>query len=106
MKRSKELTTIGAVAKKLGIHEQTIRTYEREGLLKPLRSKKNTRFFSKQDINRIIVIITLTQEFGLNRTGVSLLLSLAKRNDIKDEELLDFIEDHKNLTNMPKPQGQ
>ena len=102
MKKSKELITIGAVAKKLGIHEQTIRTYEREGLLKPVRSVKNTRFFSKQDITRIITIITLTQEFGLNRTGVNLLFSLAKNRRMKDEELLDFIEDHKNLTNIPK----
>lgn len=97
-KKNPDLITIGAAAKKLGIHEQTIRTYEREGLIKPHRSAKNTRFFSKQDMTRIITIVTLTQEFGLNRAGVNLLFSFAKKCRIKDEELLDFIEDQKKIT--------
>ena len=97
-----ELILIGEVAKKLGIHEQTIRTYERDGLLKPFRSLKNTRYFSKQDITRIMIIITLTQEFGLNRSGVSLLFNLAKKHRVKDEDLLEFIEDQATLILGPR----
>jgi len=95
--RYPELMLIGEVAKRLGIHEQTIRTYEREGLLKPMRSQKNTRYFSKQDITKIMIIITLTQEFGLNRSGVSLMFNLAKKRRMKDEDLLEFIEDQTTL---------
>ena len=89
------LMTIGFVSKKLGIHEQTIRTYEREGLIKPYRSEKNTRYFSEKDVTRIIIIVTLTQEFGLNRAGVNILFSLAKKYRMKDEDLLEYIEDYK-----------
>ncbi len=91
----KKLMSIGEIAKKLGIHEQTIRKYEKDGLIKPYRSTKNTRYFNEGDALKIITAITLTQEFGLNRTGVGLIFNLAKSYNIKDEELLDFIEDSK-----------
>lgn len=97
--KPKNLMSIGEVSKKLGIHEQTIRKYEKDGLIKPYRSSKNTRYFSEHDSLKIIAIITLTQEFGLNRTGVNLLFNLAKHSDVSDEELLDFIEDSKVLIN-------
>ncbi len=97
MKKNKktDLMTIGAVAKKLGIHEQTIRTYEKEGLFKPFKSEKKTRFFSDKDVTKLVIIIMLTQELGLNRKGVSFFLSITKKYKIKDEELLDMIEDYK-----------
>lgn len=93
MEKSKYLR-IGEVAKQINIHEQTIREYERRGLIKPERSSKQTRLFSKKDLLRIEIIITLTQEMGINLSGVNLVLSLAKRMGMNDDELLDYITDN------------
>ncbi len=93
MKR-KDLFLIGEVAKKLGIHDQTIRMYERKVLLKPRRTENQTRLFSKDDITKITIIITLTQEIGLNLSGVKIVFALAKKLKMSDDELLDFIYDH------------
>lgn len=96
VQKGKELLSIGQVARKLGIHEQTIRTYERKGLIKPQRTDKDTRYFTPEDMTGIIVIITLTQELGLNLAGVKLLLHFARKVNMSNDELIDFIEDHKN----------
>lgn len=93
MEKSKYLR-IGEVAKQINIHEQTIREYERRGLIKPERSSKQTRLFSKKDLLRIEIIITLTQEMGINLSGVNLVLTLAKRMGMNDDELLDYITDN------------
>jgi MerR family transcriptional regulator/heat shock protein HspR len=85
---------IGEAAKKINIHEQTIREYERRGLLKPDRSSRNTRLYTKKDLLRIEIIITLTQEVGLNLSGVNVLLSLARHLGMSDDELLDYITDN------------
>ena len=92
----KEKFLIGEVAKILGIHDQTIRMYERKMLIKPKRTENNTRIFYKKDITRITLIITLTQEIGLNLSGVKIVFSLAKKLRMSADELLDFIYDHKN----------
>ncbi|MCB5230131.1 MAG: MerR family transcriptional regulator [Candidatus Cloacimonas sp.] len=94
-KNSKDLIPIGQVAHRLGIHEQTIRAYERKGLVKPLRSEKRTRFFSEADVTRIMIITLLTQELGLNLAGVKILLDFAKQNQHSDDVLLDYIDDYK-----------
>jgi len=86
---------IGEIAKQVGIHDQTIRTYEREGLLHPRRNEHNVRLFNEGDLKRIILIITLTQEMGMNFTGVRLVLELGRRLQMQPDELLDFIEDHR-----------
>ncbi len=90
------LLKIGDVSKKLGIHDQTIRMYEAKELVKPKRSPNNTRLFSRIDIIKITIIITLTQELGMNLSGVKMVFSLAKRLHMSDDELLDFIYDHIN----------
>lgn len=90
----KEYMLIGEVAKRLGIHDQTIRTYERKHLIKPNRTSNNTRLFSQNDVTKITIIITLTQEIGLNLSGVKMVFSLGKRLRMTDDELLDFINDH------------
>jgi Predicted transcriptional regulators len=92
----KEKYLIGEVAKQVGIHDQTIRMYERKKLIFPQRSEHNTRFFSKNDVTRINIIITLTQEIGMNLSGVKIVFALAKKLRMNDDELLDFIYDHKN----------
>ncbi|MBN1327226.1 MAG: MerR family transcriptional regulator [Candidatus Cloacimonetes bacterium] len=91
----KEYFLIGEVAKKLGIHDQTIRMYERKSLIRPQRSENNVRLFTFRDITRITIIITLTQEIGMNLPGVKIVFSLAKKLKMTDDELLDFIHDHK-----------
>ncbi len=94
MKKDTGLTLIGEVAKQLGIHDQTIRMYERKNLIKPQRTVNGTRFFSKNDMTKITIIITLTQEVGLNLSGVKIVFSLARKLKMSDDELLDFIYDH------------
>ncbi|MCK4957551.1 MAG: MerR family transcriptional regulator [Candidatus Cloacimonetes bacterium] len=96
MKKDNEHFLIGEVAKKVGIHDQTIRMYERKNLLKPLRTANNTRIFTKNDLTRINAIITLTQEVGLNLSGVKMVFSLARKLKMNDDELLDFVYDHIN----------
>lgn len=95
MPDKKDYFLIGEVAKKLGIHDQTIRMYERKKLIAPQRSEHQTRLFSKNDVTKINIIITLTQEIGLNLSGVKIVFSLAKKLKMSDDELLDFIYDHK-----------
>lgn len=91
-----KLLKIGEVAKQLGIHDQTIRMYERKGLLKPIRSKNNTRLFSRNDVTKVTTIITLTLELGMNLSGVKIVFSMARKLGMNDDELLDFIYDHVN----------
>ena len=92
----KDKYSIGEIAKILKLHEQTIRDYERRHLLKPSRSPKGRRIFVNSDITRISLIATLTQEMGLNLAGVNMVLSLAKNFKMNDDELLDYVIDHKN----------
>ncbi len=94
MKKNKDHYLIGEAAKQVGIHDQTIRMYERKNLLKPHRTANNTRIFTSDDITRINTIITLTQEVGLNLSGVKMVFALAKLNGMNDDELLDFVYDH------------
>ncbi len=91
---NKELYPIGIVSKQLSLHEQTIREYENQNLVKPLR-KNGRRYFSQEDVNRISLISTLTQEMGLNLAGVSVVFHLANKMEMNEDDLLDFIIDHK-----------
>ena len=104
MKRNKGFFSISAVAKMFSVHQQTIRLYEREGLLAPKRSEGNTRLFSEEDIDRLEQVIYLTHKLGINLAGVQMILKLQKQikkmqkdmnsifdqtsNDLKKEELL------------------
>ncbi|MCD4818074.1 MAG: MerR family transcriptional regulator [Candidatus Cloacimonetes bacterium] len=92
----KKYYLIGETAKKLSIHDQTIRNYERNNLIKPERTENGIRLFTKENINTITNIILLTQELGLNLSGVKIVFALAKKNKITNDELYDFILDHKN----------
>ncbi len=79
MKRKKGYFSISAVAKMFSIHQQTIRLYEKEGLISPKRSEGNTRLFSEDDVNRLEEIIYLTHKLGINLAGVEMILRLQKR---------------------------
>lgn len=79
MKRKKGFFSISAVAKMFSVHQQTVRLYEKQGLITPKRSAGNTRLFSESDIDRLEDIIYLTHELGINLAGVEMILKLKKQ---------------------------
>jgi len=79
MKRKKGYFSISAVAKMFSVHQQTIRLYEKEGLITPKRSEGNTRLFSEEDVDRLEEIIHLTHTVGINLAGVEMILKLQKK---------------------------
>ena len=79
LKKEKAYFSISAVAKMFSVHQQTIRLYEKEGLIVPKRSEGNTRMFSESDIDRLEEIIYLTHKLGVNLAGVEMILKLQKK---------------------------
>lgn len=79
MKRRKPYYSISAVAKMFAVHQQTIRLYEKEGLINPKRSEGNTRMFGEEDVNQLEEIIYLTHQLGINLAGVQMVLKLQKQ---------------------------
>jgi MerR family transcriptional regulator/heat shock protein HspR len=84
--------TISSVASHYGIHQQTLRLYEREGLLKPSRSEGNVRFYSDEDIERLEVILNLTRDLGVNLAGVEIILNMREKMDQMQIEFNRFFE--------------
>jgi MerR family transcriptional regulator, heat shock protein HspR len=70
---------IGAVSEKYGIHPQTLRMYEREGLLRPTRTEGNTRVYDPDTVERLEIILTLTRHLGVNLAGVEVILHMKER---------------------------
>ncbi len=70
---------IGVIAKRFGVHPQTLRLYEREGLIRPARSSGNTRLYDAETVERLEIILTLTRELGVNLGGVEVILDLKSR---------------------------
>lgn len=77
--QNSEYFTISVVSSMFNIHPQTLRLYEREGLLQPDRSAGNTRLYSRQDIEHLSTILNLTREMGVNLAGVSIIMELLKK---------------------------
>ena len=77
----KEYYHISSVAKMYGIHPQTLRLYEREGLLQPSRSEGNTRLYAAEDLKRLEIILNLIRDLGVNLAGVEVILNSAQRSD-------------------------
>jgi MerR family transcriptional regulator/heat shock protein HspR len=82
---------ISVVAKSYGIHPQTLRLYEREGLLKPSRTEGNTRLYSEEDLRQLEVILNLTRELGVNLAGVEIILNMRRKMEQMQEEINDFV---------------
>lgn len=76
VKKGGEYFTISVVSNMFDIHPQTLRLYEREGLLQPERSAGNTRLYSRHDIEHLSTILNLTREMGVNLAGVSIIMDL------------------------------
>jgi MerR family transcriptional regulator/heat shock protein HspR len=79
MKKRQGYYSISAVARMFSVHQQTIRLYEREGLISPKRTPGNTRMFTEEDIDRLEEIIYLTHKMGVNLAGVEMILQLQKK---------------------------
>ncbi len=75
----KRFLMISAVAERFSIHPQTLRLYEREGLIKPVRSEGNTRLYDEATVQRLERILTLTRELGVNLAGVEVILSMSEQ---------------------------
>ncbi|AXH15278.1 heat shock protein transcriptional repressor HspR [Malaciobacter mytili] len=78
---------ISAVAQILNIHPQTLRQYEREGLIKPSRTNGKIRLYSQKDIDHIKYVLTLTRELGINLAGVDLILRLNNKIEKLEEDI-------------------
>jgi MerR family transcriptional regulator, heat shock protein HspR len=92
IKRKKGYFSISAVAKMFSVHQQTIRLYEKQGLIAPKRSTGNTRLFSEEDINRLEEVIYLTHELGINLAGVEMILKLKKQIKTMQKEMNKLFE--------------
>jgi len=83
---------ISAVAEMYNIHPQTLRLYEREGLLVPSRSVGNTRLYGKEDLEQLEVILKLTRDMGVNLAGIEIILNMRKRMQEMEKEMQAFVE--------------
>jgi MerR family transcriptional regulator/heat shock protein HspR len=90
-KRSRAAFMISAVAEQYQIHPQTLRLYEREGLLKPSRSEGNTRLYTDQDLERLEVILKLTRDLGVNLAGVEIILNMRERMGEMQQQIEQFV---------------
>lgn len=83
---------ISAVAEMYNVHPQTLRLYEREGLLQPSRSEGNTRLYTGEDLARLETILNLTRDLGVNLAGVEIVLNMRERMDEMEREMQAFVE--------------
>lgn len=91
-KKGRAAYMISAVAEQYGIHPQTLRLYEREGLLKPSRSDGNTRLYTDEDLQRLEVILSLTRDMGVNLAGVEIILGLRERMQQMQHQMQEFVD--------------
>ena len=83
---------ISAVAQKYHIHPQTLRLYEREGLLMPSRTEGNTRVYSEDDLAQLETILSLTRDLGVNLAGVEIILNMRRKIELMQHEVNEFME--------------
>ncbi len=82
---------ISVVAKAYGIHPQTLRLYEREGLLKPSRTEGNTRLYSDEDLRQLEVILNLSRDLGVNLAGIEIVLNMRHKMEQMQAEFTEFL---------------
>lgn len=82
---------ISAVAQRYNIHPQTLRMYEREGLIRPSRTEGNTRLYSQDDLEQLETILTLTRDLGVNLAGVEIILNMRQKMDRMQREVNEFM---------------
>jgi MerR family transcriptional regulator/heat shock protein HspR len=83
---------ISAVAEMYGIHPQTLRLYEREGLLKPSRTEGNTRLYTDEDLERLEFILSLARDLGVNISGIAIILNMRERMEEMQRQMQEFVK--------------
>lgn len=91
-KPDQKFVMISVVAERYGIHPQTLRLYEREGLIKPARSAGNTRLYDEEAIRRLEIILTLTRDLGVNLAGVEVILNMREQMEKMQGEVDRLLE--------------
>jgi MerR family transcriptional regulator, heat shock protein HspR len=89
-KRAKAGYMISAVAELYKLHPQTLRLYERVGLLKPSRSQGNTRLYTDEDLERLDVILTLARDMGVNLAGIEIILNMREKMVEMERQMTEF----------------
>ena len=90
-KRAKAGYMISAVAELYKLHPQTLRLYERVGLLKPSRSQGNTRLYTDQDLERLEIILTLARDMGVNLAGIEIILNMREKMTEMERQMQEFV---------------
>jgi MerR family transcriptional regulator/heat shock protein HspR len=91
-RKSKGAYMISAVAEMYDIHPQTLRLYEREGLLKPSRTEGNTRLYTDEDLQRLEFILSLARDLGVNISGIAIILQMRERMEETQRQIQDFVQ--------------
>jgi MerR family transcriptional regulator/heat shock protein HspR len=91
-RKSKGAYMISAVAEMYDIHPQTLRLYEREGLLKPSRTEGNTRLYTDEDLERLEFILNLARDLGVNIAGIAIILQMRERMEEMNRQMHSFVE--------------
>jgi len=81
---------ISSVAEMYGIHPQTLRLYEREGLLKPSRTEGNTRLYTDEDLERLELVLSLARDLGVNISGIAIILQMRERMEEMQRQMAEF----------------
>ena len=89
--RSKPLYMIGVVADMLKVHPQTLRFYEKKGLLAPNRTEGRTRMYSEEDVEELARLIRLTRDLGVNLAGVEIILKMRRRMTDMQKQIEDLV---------------
>ena len=90
-RKSKGAYMISSVAEMYGIHPQTLRLYEREGLLKPSRTDGNTRLYTEEDLQRLEFILSLARDLGVNIAGMAIIIQMRERMEEMNRQMQDFV---------------
>jgi len=91
-RKSKGAYMISAVAEMYQIHPQTLRLYEREGLLRPSRSEGNTRLYTDEDLERLEFILNLARDLGVNIAGIAIILQMRERMEEMNRQMQNFVD--------------
>lgn len=105
-KKEERFYAIGVVAKMFNIHQQTLRLYEREGLLKPARSHGNTRLYSEKDLERLELILNLSRDMGVNLAGVDIILNLREKMNEMQQQINELVRYLKEELGKNPPPGE
>jgi MerR family transcriptional regulator, heat shock protein HspR len=102
--RGRPLYRISVVAEMLALHPQTLREYERKGLIRPSRTTGRTRLYSAEDVEEIRLILRLSRDLGVNLAGVEIILKMRRQMQAMQQEL-EAVASHVRPTGSPVPDG-